>query len=113
MERLRGQAAAREARQAAGSDSEGTSRAATLTPQEEVEQEAHVQESAPKFEEMKAEKETDGEGLRKVQTGRSTRSRRTVNDREYSSNPFDIDRVNTRESFVGRPRGSSRASSKR
>jgi hypothetical protein len=111
MERLRTQAATREARQQAGPDSAGTSRAATLTPQEEAEQEAHMQESAPKFEEMKAEKETEGEGLKKVQTGRSTRSRRTVHDQEYSSNPYDIDRVNTRESFVGRPRGNSRAAS--
>jgi hypothetical protein len=62
---------------------------------------------------MKAEKETDGEGLKKVQTGRSTRSRRTVRDLDFNPNPFDIDRVNTRESFVGRPRANSRASSKK
>jgi hypothetical protein len=111
MERIRNQASAREARQQAGSDSEGTSRAATLTPQEEVEQEAHVQESAPKFEEMKAEKEIEDEGLKKVQTGRSTRSRRSVRGEDY--NPYDLNRVATRESFVGRPRGNSRASSKR
>jgi multidrug resistance protein len=113
MEKIRNQHAAKAARQAAGTESEDTSRAATLTPQEEVEEEAHEQESAPKFEEMKAEKETDGEGLKKVQTGRSTRSRRTVRDLDFNPNPFDIDRVNTRESFVARPRANSRASSKK
>ena len=113
MEKIRNQHAAKAARQAAGTESEDTSRAATLTPQEEVEEEMHEEESAPKFEEMKAEKETDGEGLKKVQTGRSTRSRRTVRDLDFNPNPFDIDRVNTRESFAGRPRANSRASSKK
>jgi hypothetical protein len=62
---------------------------------------------------MKTEKETEGADLKKVQTGRSTRSRRTVRNEDYSTaNPYDIDRVNTRESFVARPRANSRASSK-
>lgn len=78
-----------------------------MTPQEEVEEEAHVEESEPRFQEMKTEKETEGEGLKKVQTGRSTRSRRTIRDTEFNPNPFDIDRVNTRESFTTRPRGNS------
>lgn len=119
MQRIRDQQAVKAARQQANSglESEDTSRAATLTPQEEieeeVEEEAHVEESEPRFQEMKTEKETEGEGLKKVQTGRSTRSRRTIRDTEFNPNPFDIDRVNTRESFTTRPRGNSRASSKR
>ncbi|KAH7385645.1 major facilitator superfamily domain-containing protein [Pyrenochaeta sp. MPI-SDFR-AT-0127] len=116
MQRIRGQQAARAAQleQASGEDSADTSRAATLQAEEEVEQEAHKEESAPRFEQMKAEKETDGDVLKKVQTGRSTRSRRSVRaGDDYYDNPFEIDRVNTRESFVGRPRASSRASNRR
>lgn len=113
MQRMRDQHAAKAARQqVAGTESEDTSRANTLTPQEEAEEEAHMEE--PRFQEMKTEKETeDADGLKRVHTGRSTRSRRTVRDLEFDSNPFDIDRVNTRESFAGRPRGNSRASTKR
>lgn len=114
MQRIRDQHAARAARQEAGADSEDTSRANTLTPQEEeVEEEAHMEESTGRFQEMKTEKEAENDGLKRVHTGRSTRSRRTVRDLEFDSNPFDIDRVNTRESFAGRPRGNSRASTKR
>jgi multidrug resistance protein len=112
MQRIRDQHAAKASAQASGVESEDTSRAATLTPQEEVEQEAHEQESAPKFEELKAEKETDGGDLKKTQTGRSTRSRRSARE-DFYDNPYEINRVATRESFVGRPRASSRASSKR
>lgn len=109
MQRMRDRQAARHA----SDQSQDTSRANTLTPQQEAEEEAHAEESGPRFEEMKTEKETDGEGLKKVQTGRSTRSRRTVRDLEFESNPFDIDRVNTRDSFATRPRGNSQASHKR
>jgi MFS family permease len=114
MQRIRNQQAAKAQNdQAAGEESTDTSRAATLRAEEEVEEEAHVEESEPKFNELKAQKETEGTGLKKVQTGRSTRSRRSVRGDEYYDNPYEIDRVNTRESFVGRPRGNSRASSKR
>jgi multidrug resistance protein len=112
MQRIRDQHAAKASAQASGVESEDTSRAATLTPQEEVEMEAHEQESAPKFEELKAEKETDGGDLKKTQTGRSTRSRKSARE-DFYDNPYEINRVATRESFVGRPRASSRASSKR
>jgi multidrug resistance protein len=104
---------AKEAQQSAGDDSTDTSRAATLRAEEEAEEEAHVQESGPRFAEMKAEKETEGADLKKVQTGRSTRSRRSVRNESYYDNPYEIDRVNTRESFRARPRATSRASSKR
>lgn len=115
MQRVRNQQAAREQRQAAGEESADTSRAATLTPEEEekVEEEAHELEGPSRFAEMKTEKETEGTALKKVQTGRSTRSRRSVRNDEYYDNPYEIDRVNTRESFVGRPRGNSRASTKK
>jgi MFS family permease len=114
MMRIRNQQAAKDKQQqGGGEESVDTSRAATLRVEEEAEEEARVEEGEPKFAEMKTEKETEGADLKKVQTGRSTRSRRSMIDNEYNSNPYDIDRVNTRESFVGRPRGNSRASSKR
>jgi MFS family permease len=116
MQRIRGQQAAKDAaRLAAGEESVDTSRAATLRAEEEVEEEAHIEESEARFGELKTEKETEGSELKKVQTGRSTRSRRSVRSvhDDYYDNPYEIDRVNTRESFVGRPRGNSRASSKK
>lgn len=114
MMRIRNQQAAKlNQQQNAGEESVDTSRAATLRAEEEAEEEAHVEESEPKFAEMKTEKETEGADLKKVQTGRSTRSRRSVRDNDYYDNPYEIDRVNTRESFVGRPRGNSRASTKK
>jgi hypothetical protein len=115
MQRIRNQQAAKAQQQEDGASAD-SSRTATLRAEEEVEEEARMEESEPKFMEMKTEKETEGADLKKVQTGRSTRSRRsvrTVRDVDYNdANPYDIDRVNTRESFVARPRGNSRASSK-
>jgi MFS family permease len=114
MKKIRGQQAAKAANtQEAGEDSADTSRAATLRVEEEAEEQAHEEGSGPKFAEMKTEKETEGADLKKIHTGRSTRSRRSVRDNEYAVGPYDIDRVNTRESFRERPRASSRASSKR
>lgn len=119
MQRLRAQQGAKEARQRGSSpeaNSPNTSRANTLTPQEPAEEEqeqTHADTSEPRFQEMKAEKESDSDGLKRVATGRSSRSRRTVRDVEFEPNPFDIDRVNTRESFANRPRSNSRASSRR
>lgn len=111
MQRIRARAQQQEA---VGEDSADSSRAATLQVEEEAEVEAHEEESAPKFAELKAEKETDGEGLRKVQTGRSMRSRRSVRvGDDFYDNPYEIDRVNTRESFVGRARANSKASNRR
>lgn len=112
MQRLRNQQAMKRG-QEAGEESVDTSRAATLRAEEEVEEEARVEESEPKFTELKTQKETEGAELKKIQTGRSTRSRRSVVNDDYYDNPYEIDRVNTRESFVGRPRGNSRASSKK
>jgi MFS family permease len=115
MQRIRNQQAAKAQQQEDGASAD-SSRTATLRAEEEVEEEACMEESEPKFMEMKTEKETEGADLKKVQTGRSTRSRRsvrTIRDVDYNdANPYDIDRVNTRESFVARPRGNSRASSK-
>ncbi|KAF3043526.1 hypothetical protein E8E12_010263 [Didymella heteroderae] len=112
MEKIRGQMAARAQQEAAaGGDSADTSRTATLAAEEEAEHDAY-DDSAPRFAEMKTEKETENP-LKKVATGRSTRSRRSVNPvEEYYDNPYEIDRVHTRESFVGRNRANSTRSKK-
>ncbi|EDU40340.1 ProP Permease of the major facilitator superfamily [Pyrenophora tritici-repentis] len=111
MNRIRNQQAARQEAGGSSSTSDRISRSDTLTPQEEVEEEAHVEESTATFEEMKAEKETEGEGLKKIQTGRSNRSRKSTRATEFYDNPYEINRVATRESFVARPAANSRASS--
>jgi len=113
MQRIRAQQAGRTQEPRAGS-TDDTSRAATLTPEEEAvaEEEAHEEEGASRFAEMKTEKETEGAALKKTYTGRSTRSRRSVRNEEYYDNPYEIDRVHTRESFAGRARANSRASTK-
>ena len=113
MNKIRNKEAARLQANGSGSTSEGISRSNTLTPQEEVEEEAHVEESTATFEEMKAEKESEGEGLKKIQTGRSTRSRKSTRAPEFYDNPYEINRVATKESFAARSRGNSRASSHR
>lgn len=114
MTRLRNQQAAKASQQETGDDQD-SSRSATLREEEEkVEEEAHVEEETEaRFGELKTEREAEGADLKKVQTGRSTRSRRSMRGPDYYDNPYEIDRVNTRESFVGRPRGNSRASSKK
>lgn len=105
MEKMRNQAAARAQQKEATGASNDSSRTATLTPEEEVEDE-------PRFAEMKTEKETENP-LKKVATGRSTRSRRSINPvDEYYDNPYEIDRVHTKESFVGRNRANSTRSKK-
>ena len=108
MEKMRGQAAARAQQEAAvGIESNDTSRTATLAAEEDAEN-----DDSPRFAEMKTEKETENP-LRKVATGRSTRSRKSVNPiEEYYDNPYEIDRVHTRESFVGRSRANSARSKK-
>ncbi|KAJ4301842.1 hypothetical protein N0V90_003938 [Kalmusia sp. IMI 367209] len=113
MERIRGQAAARPA----NAEETASSRTASVQAEEIAEQEAidysYEDEKPPRFEEMRTAKETsDGGALEKVRTNRSTRSKRsvrTVKDVEYDGNPYEIDRVNTRESFR-RPRAESAAS---
>ncbi|KAG9205887.1 hypothetical protein B5807_09562 [Epicoccum nigrum] len=107
MEKMRNQVAARaqQKESAAEGESIDSSRTATLTAEEEA-------EDAPRFAEMKTEKETDNP-LKKVATGRSTKSRRSVNlAEEFYDNPYEIDRVHTRESFVGRNRANSTKSKK-
>lgn len=107
MEKMRNQVAARaqQKESAAGGESVDSSRTATLTAEEDAEDE-------PRFAEMKTEKETDNP-LKKVATGRSTKSRRSVNlAEEFYDNPYEIDRVHTRESFVGRNRANSTKSKK-
>jgi len=100
MEKMRNKAAARAQQEESAAEGESidSSRTATLTAEAEDE---------PRFAEMKTEKETDNP-LKKVATGRSTKSRRSVNlAEEFYDNPYEIDRVHTRESFVGRNRANS------
>ncbi|KAH7130743.1 major facilitator superfamily domain-containing protein [Dendryphion nanum] len=117
MERMRGQMAARAAiPEPVAPESEDSSRTASVQAEEHAEQRAldysYENETEPKFVEMKTGQETQRSGgLERVRTGKSARSVRTV--QEYHDNPYDIDRVNTRDSFAGRPRATSRASSKR
>ncbi|KAF2120966.1 major facilitator superfamily domain-containing protein [Lophiotrema nucula] len=95
--------------------------------EEDAEQEAvdysYEDETEPRFEEMRTAKETEGldDELAKVKTGRSGRSTRTnrtgrsarsIAD-NYYDNPYEIDRVNTRETFrEGRSRSNSQTSSR-
>ncbi|KAF2691320.1 MFS general substrate transporter [Lentithecium fluviatile CBS 122367] len=116
MQRIRGQMAA--AQQPNPEGSTESSRTASVSAEELAEQEAadysFKDEEEPRFQEMKTEREAeaegDGEGLKKVHTGRSNKSRRTVHKEEYYDNPYEIDRVHTRESF-GHARTRSRAGS--
>ena len=104
MEKMRARAAA--GPRTTAHASEESSRTTSVVQEEEAEGHAQVLETEPKFEEMKTGKEAEN-GLEKVKTGRSTksnrsrmssRSQRTVRE-EYYDNPYEIDRVNTRESF--------------
>ncbi|KAF1364755.1 benomyl/methotrexate resistance protein [Lizonia empirigonia] len=110
MEKIRGQMAARAQQEAAGGGaSNDTSRTATLAAEEEAENDAFPADTSPRFAEMKTEKETHNP-LKKVATGRSTRSRRSVNPvEEYYDNPYEIDRFHTRESFAGARANSTRS----
>jgi multidrug resistance protein len=83
--------------------------------EENAEQEAidysYEDENEPKsrFEEIKAPGE-GGNELHKVRTGRSMKSQRSVRTiKEEDMNPYDIDRVNTRDSFVAAGRARSRS----
>lgn len=103
MEKIRGMAAAR----AAKAETDGSRTVSVTEEEESAEQEAVAysleDEKEPKYAEMRTAKETsEGAALEKVATGMSTRSKRsvrTVKDTEYNGNPYEIDRVNTRESF--------------
>jgi len=90
--------------------------------EEEVGQEAmdysYEDENEPSFQEMRVGREKH-DGLEKVRTGRSAmtsrsrrsaRSVRTVDEEDF--NPYDIDRVNTRDSFALVERSVSRAGSR-
>lgn len=111
MQRMRARAAGTTEEQPAGAETADTSRSATIAPESEAaEEDAHERENESRFAELKTEKEAEGGALKKTHTNRSTRSRRSVRD-DYYDNPFDIDRVNTRESFTTRPRSTSHASS--
>jgi multidrug resistance protein len=113
MEKIRNKAEARAQLESAAEHSAATSRAATLAVEEEVDPRSFEDGSAPKDGELKTEKETEGAPLKKTATGRSTRSRKSAMDDFYDNpNPYEIDRVNTRDSFVGRARANSKSSRK-
>lgn len=103
MEKLRSQAARNQDEQ----EESDSSRTASVQAEQNAEQEAidysYEEEKPPRFEEMRTAKESiDGAALEKIHTGRSTKSKRsvrTVKDTEYEGNPYEIDRVHTRESF--------------
>jgi len=110
MAKIRGQAAARQANaNAAAEADDGSSRTASV--QQETEQAAEQEavdysfedEKPVRFGELRTAKEAEESGgLEKVRTNRSHRSRRsvrTVREGEFYDNPYEIDRVNTRESF--------------
>lgn len=114
MQRIRGQQAARAQQQEGLNEDSGDENTASSIQLEEEVEEKQYEEIGPQFEEMKTERETEGEGLKQVRTGRSTKSRRSVRAMDdFYDNPYEIDRVNTRDSFRGRPRVNSRASSRR
>jgi len=106
MQRIRGQAQAPVDQEAKNDPSPSTSRTASVQAEELAEQEAvdysfkEQHEPHSRFQAMKTEKEREAEddGLKKVQTGRSNRSRKSARE-EYYDNPYEIDRVHTRESF--------------
>ncbi|KAF2276256.1 MFS multidrug transporter-like protein [Westerdykella ornata] len=104
MERMRARAAALAAATAAEPESETSSGTAAVNDQD-------ADNTEPSFEEMKTAQEAQG-GLERTTTGRSHRSQRKTATLEYEPNPYDIDRVNTRESFGpgGIRRSDSRAS---
>lgn len=99
MQRIRGQVPQQP------QPSADSSRTASVEAEELAEQEAvdysYKDEGEPRgrFEEMKTEREAEDDGLKKVYTGKSNKSRRTVGGEEYYDNPYEIDRVHTRESF--------------
>lgn len=116
MEKIRLQAASRSQPQdrSPASDSDSSLTRAEATAEQEVIDYSFEDEKQPqgRFQTMRAANETsDGGELQKVATGRSNRSRRSVRTikEEYDGNPYEIDRVNTRESFR-RARAESAAS---
>ena len=112
MERIRGQMAARAQleQEETSQPQPEASRPNSFTTEEEHEHDLDEKDEQPMFEKIKAHNDTDN-GLQRVGTGRSSRSKRSVKVAdEYDGNPYEIDRVNTRESFANRPRASSKAS---
>lgn len=76
------------------------------------EDEAEAADGNNRFQRIRTGTQSHPNALKKVSTGRSVRSTRSVRSIAYEANPYDIDRVNTRESFVGRPRSASNVSRK-
>ncbi|KAF2002805.1 MFS general substrate transporter [Amniculicola lignicola CBS 123094] len=98
-------------------DSDGASSLAEVEKNAEQEvADYSFEEEHPRFEEIKTSKEMEeANGLEKVRTGRSqtsmrsAKSGRSMRSRadEYYDNPYEIDRVHTRESFRPRSRANS------
>jgi len=110
MQKMRAAAAARAANKDNEDNHDGSSATTRQSEEEDAEMHAH-EDSGPRFTEMKTEKETEGADLGIIRTGRSTRSKRSLrNGDDYYDNPYEIDRVHTRESFASRPRAKSTTS---
>ncbi|ORY13731.1 benomyl/methotrexate resistance protein [Clohesyomyces aquaticus] len=106
----------------AGSDDSSETHEQDIEKEEDAEQEvvdySFEDETEPEFAEMKTEKETRND-LERVRTARSGRSQMSsISARtsrggkpplasDYYDNPYEIDRVHTRESFKGRSRTNS------
>ncbi|KAF2500589.1 MFS general substrate transporter [Lophium mytilinum] len=103
------------ARQTAGAAEESASEAEEDSHSEkedavpDLDGAAGKEDDVPRFESIQTGQQAPlDRTLSRVQTGRSTRSnrsRRSVN--AYYDNPYEIDRVNTRDSFTTRPRTTS------
>ena len=111
MQKLRNTRAVEQPHDTDSDNDSDSSRTRAPAAEDVAEQEAidysYEDEREPRFAEMKTEKEKeqerqrDGEELHKVHTARSTRSRRSVRtiQEEFYDNPYEIDRVHTKESF--------------
>lgn len=117
MERIRARAQRTENSDDTSDDS---SRTASVPPSQlaelSVTNGSEKEESEPRqYQEMKTEKEAEGEEPKKIprrQSSQSQRSHRSHKSHrsvlnEYNDNPYDIDRVHTKESFAHHPRGRS------
>lgn len=119
MQRLRSQAAQRPESADETSDASSRTVSGSASQLGAVDGEANPEkeEAEPRqYQEMKTEKEAEGDELKNIQrrqssqSHRSHKSHRSVRD-EYYDNPYEIDRVHTKDSFAPhRSRAASQAS---
>lgn len=95
------------------SEEDGDERTEVGSTESQVEKEAEAEEDlaeAPRFERIKTA--APGEQRPHLQRSGTGRSSRSVRSKIYEENPYDIDRVNTRESFRAKAGSSSRSNSR-